>query len=591
MNLYQVDEVHIQFSLTDTPSVISITGNIIQLLGFTSEDLLTGHVSLQSLFHPDDSDIADYLFSSAQIKPSKKTNIRIRHSDGRIRCLVVEAHTENDLRQSHLHLRLQDARLLAKRQPELTDNPYFIAMMENTDDFIYFKDRNHVFTGASQTLVSITSPTEHWTDLLGKTDYDVFPEAYADIYYKLEKMVFSGTKVANEIQKTIDDQGNHGWVDNRKYPIYDESNHVVGLFGIARDITEQVKREAYDQFRNLILEKLAKNESINNILNSLVLGLENINPEIRCSILLLDESGKHLLVGAAPSLPDFYNQAIHRIEIGEAVGSCGAAAWRGSRVVVEDIATHPYWKNFTELADRAELGACWSQPIISALGKTLGTFAIYHKQKHTPSDFDILIIEQSANLIAIAIDHDSARAEIQQLAFYDPLTKLANRRLLFDRLNHATVASIRNSQYGGVLFIDLDNFKGINDKLGHDYGDMLLQQVAQRLLGCVRAIDTVARLGGDEFILLVESLSNNPNNSIEYLKLVSNKVLTALGQVYQLGKHEYRVTPSIGATLFGIQATSADTLIKEADTAMYRAKTTGKNKLCFYEPTKSKENN
>jgi diguanylate cyclase (GGDEF)-like protein len=105
----------------------------------------------------------------------------------------------------------------------------------------------------------------------------------------------------------------------------------------------------------------------------------------------------------------------------------------------------------------------------------------------------------------------------------------------------------------------------------------------------VRAIDTVARLGGDEFILLVESLSNNPNNSIEYLKLVSNKVLTALGQVYQLGKHEYHVTPSIGATLFGIQSTSADTLIKEADTAMYRAKTTGKNKLCFYEPTESNE--
>jgi PAS domain S-box-containing protein len=478
-------EINILFSLTDPLRVLSINGNADLLLGFSNDDLLTNRVCLKSRIHSDDLDIALHLFSF-EAKPSiEHFNIRIRHSDGRIRC--IKGQVSKNKNNHTIRLRLQDAKSLAKQQHALTHNPYFIAMMENTDDYIYFKDRNHVFVGASQTLVTITSPSERWTDLLYKTDYDVFSEAYADIYYKLEKMVFSGVKVAHEIQKTIDIQGNHGWVDNRKYPIYDDQNQITGLFGIARDITDQVKREEYEQFRNVILERLAKNEPISDIYNSIVLGLEKIHQGIRCSILLLDDARKHLLIGAAPSFPDFYNQAINGVEIGDGIGSCGSAAWWGKRVIVEEIANHPFWKNFSELAARANLGSCWSQPIISASGQTLGTFAIYHEQKHTPNAFDILTIEQSSNLIAIAIEHEKTRLEIQQLAFYDPLTKLANRRLLFDRLTVASLATTRTGRYGCVLFIDLDNFKGINDTLGHDYGDLLLQQVAQRLLGCVRA--------------------------------------------------------------------------------------------------------
>jgi PAS domain-containing protein len=105
----------------------------------------------------------------------------------------------------------------------------FAAMMDNTDDYIYFKDRNHVFTGASQTLVSLCDPAEHWTDLLGQTDYDVFPEAYADVYYRLEKQIFSGTPVAHETQETLTKDGKKGWIDNRKYPIRDEHGEIIGL--------------------------------------------------------------------------------------------------------------------------------------------------------------------------------------------------------------------------------------------------------------------------------------------------------------------------------------------------------------------------
>ena len=120
--------------------------------------------------------------------------------------------------------------------------PNFVAMMENTDDFIYFKDRNHVFTGASQTLVHHLA-REHWTDLIGQTDYDVFPEAYADVYYRLEKQVFAGQLVAHEVQGYLANDGHTGWVDNRKYPIADGEGKIIGLFGIARDITDLKRAE------------------------------------------------------------------------------------------------------------------------------------------------------------------------------------------------------------------------------------------------------------------------------------------------------------------------------------------------------------
>lgn len=142
-----------------------------------------------------------------------------------------------------LELLLQDVKGLYQPQVDPPMMVNFRAMMENTDDYIYFKDHNHVFTGASQTLVSLCSPAEHWTDLLGQTDYDVFPEEYADIYYILEKRVFAGLPVAQDIQETLDKEGNHGWVDNRKYPIRDVTGAIIGLFGVARDITENKQAE------------------------------------------------------------------------------------------------------------------------------------------------------------------------------------------------------------------------------------------------------------------------------------------------------------------------------------------------------------
>jgi len=177
----------------------------------------------------------------------------------------------------------------------------------------------------------------------------------------------------------------------------------------------------------------------------------------------------------------------------------------------------------------------------------------------------------------------AASEQIEQLAFYDPLTNLPNRRLLKDRLHLALASSARSKQYGALLFIDLDHFKTLNDTLGHNMGDLLLQQVAQRLVCHVREDDTAARLGGDEFVVMLEDLSMNPGEAAINVEIAGKKILDALNEPYLLAGHDYHCSSSIGATLFYGHLVAEDDLLKHVDIAMYQAKHAGRNNLCFFD--------
>lgn len=192
-----------------------------------------------------------------------------------------------------------------------------------------------------------------------------------------------------------------------------------------------------------------------------------------------------------------------------------------------------------------------------------------------------------SNYVATFTDITSSKAaadEIKNLAFFDPLTGLPNRRLLLDRLSQAMASCARSGKGGAILFVDLDNFKALNDTRGHDIGDLLLKAVAARLSACIREGDTVARLGGDEFVVMLEGLSEKTIEAAAQVEVVGEKVLMALNQPYQLGEHEHHNTPSIGATLFNAQYSTTDELLKQADIAMYQSKTAGRNQLRFFDP-------
>ena len=195
------------------------------------------------------------------------------------------------------------------------------------------------------------------------------------------------------------------------------------------------------------------------------------------------------------------------------------------------------------------------------------------------------LVGEEERLIAIARNitkRKLAEQAIERLAFHDTLTGLPNRRMLGDRMETALAASQRHQKHGAVLFLDLDKFKHLNDNFGHDIGDLMLQEVAQRLLQCIRAVDTVARLGGDEFVVLIQNLSIDAADARLHAATVGHKILSSLNEPYRLQEHTHTITPSIGATLFLGHSVTAPDLLKQADLAMYEAKAQGRNTICFH---------
>ncbi|HEU0283420.1 MAG TPA: diguanylate cyclase, partial [Gallionella sp.] len=181
-------------------------------------------------------------------------------------------------------------------------------------------------------------------------------------------------------------------------------------------------------------------------------------------------------------------------------------------------------------------------------------------------------------------ERKEAEEKIRDLAFYDPLTRLPNRRLLLDRLHQALALSVRNGRQGALMFIDLDNFKVVNDTQGHAVGDLLLVEASNRLQGCVREVDTTARLGGDEFVVLLEDLDTDEQVAATQAETVGEKVCAALGQPYLINDHEFHSTASIGVTLFRGPVKTMEEMLKRADVALYQAKADGRNTLRFFDP-------
>ncbi len=231
-------DVHLRFENAPTSRLSHLDPGIEALLGYAPRCFLEGDLTLHDCLHADDRQPWEKHLDQPETSGHAPLTLRFRHQDQKIRCLRVSIRAEGNTRL----VVLQDVRQLAATGPELPD--FFVAMLENSDDYIYVKDRNHVFTAASQRLTELTPGYDHWSDLIGLTDYDVFPEDYADHYYRLEQAVFAGEAVARERQRTIDRAGHTGWVDNRKYPIHDPHGVIIGLFGIARDISATCALEA-----------------------------------------------------------------------------------------------------------------------------------------------------------------------------------------------------------------------------------------------------------------------------------------------------------------------------------------------------------
>jgi diguanylate cyclase (GGDEF)-like protein/PAS domain S-box-containing protein len=453
-------------------------------------------------------------------------------------------------------------------------------LIDQVPDYLFVKDAASRFVIANKAIAADYGRPDP-SLLFGLTDFDLHPRDVAQQFFDIEQtIVRTGRPMADLEEVVIDPAGVKKFLSTTKVPFYNDRNDVVGVVGIARDVTARRRAEILRTGQSEILELIATNARLEDVLDHLVHLIESQLSGIIGSILLLNAEGTHLSHGAAPNLPRAYSEAVDWLRIGPDVGSCGTAAYRRQPVMVADVMTDPLWKDYRDLAAAHGLRSCWSTPILSHHGAVLGTFAMYSKQVREPGAAEMRLVEIATRIASIAIERKQAEDRIHFMANHDALTGLPNRALLKDRLSQAVLYAKRYDRWATVAFIDLDNFKFVNDSLGHTTGDELLKIVAQRMVHCVRATDTVVRLGGDEFVIL---LFDQPK-SADIISATLQKVRAAIAEPIRVNGHDLTVTCSIGLANYPNDGMDADALLANADAAMYRAKEIGRDNFQFYTP-------
>ncbi len=454
------------------------------------------------------------------------------------------------------------------------------ALIDRLPDNLWVKDVESRFVICNQVTAArmgFAGPA----DLIGKTDLELLaPEIAQKFFADEQKIVQSGRPMIDMEECVFGASGGKTWILTTKVPLRNDRNEIIGVAGISRDITERKLADALRDGQAQILEMIAMGAPLEDVLNRLMRLVESQLTGIFGSILLVDGDGARLRHGATPSLPEAYVKAVDGLRIGPKAGSYGTAAYRREPVMVADVMTDPLWADYRDVAAAHGLRSCWSTPILSNRGEVRGVFAMYSRSVREPAPAEMRLVDITTHMAGIAIERKLAEDRIQFMANHDALTGLPNRTLLDDRLSQALFYAQRYDRWVTVAFVDLDDFKAINDSLGHNAGDELLKAVAKRMVACLRATDTVVRLGGDEFVIL---LFDQPK-SAAVVSATLQKIQAAIAEPLQVDGHTLCVTSSFGIANYPDDGSDPDTLLANADAAMYRAKEMGRDNFQFYTP-------
>jgi diguanylate cyclase (GGDEF)-like protein/PAS domain S-box-containing protein len=495
----------------------------------------------------------------------------------RDRALDVDDMRPQEWRAAFDQLRRDNARLRQLLDERANERLSLQALIDWLPDNLWVKDVKSRFVISNKitaTRIGVAGPA----DLIGKTDLELLPPELAQKFFADEQQIVQSGQPMMDMEEYA--WGTKKWISTTKVPLRNDQNEIVGVIGISRDITERRLADFLRDGQAQILEMIAMSAPLETVLDRLTRLVESQLTGIFGSVLLLDKDGTHLRHGAAPSLAEAYTKAIDGVRTGPKVGSCGTAVYRRESVIVADIMHDPLWEDYRDLAAAHRLCSCWSTPILSHQGAVLGTFAMYSTTVREPTEAETRLVDVATRIAGIAIERKQAEDRIHFMANHDALTGLPNRTLLRDRLMQAVLYAQRYDRWVTVVFIDLDNFKFVNDSLGHNAGDELLKLVASRMVDCVRATDTVVRLGGDEFVIL---LFDQPK-SADVASATLQKIQAAIAEPIYIDGHDLQVTCSIGLANYPNDGTDADTLLANADAAMYRAKETGRDNFQFYTP-------
>jgi len=431
-------------------------------------------------------------------------------------------------------------RKVAERTRHLASSEQKLAaILDNAGALVYIKDLELRYQYANRQSAQRLGGAP--SEVIGKTDTDLFGPEVASARERSDREVFARCERI-EVEESAALPGDAGALATYltvKVPLFDGQGAVMGLCGYSTNVTALRRADEALRLTATIFESQE--------------GMLVTDPERR---ILKANRAVHRMTGYPEGellgmeftrLQSGRSDAAFYQDVWEAVAATGQ--WAGEMWVQRKSGeNYPAWVN------------------IAAVHAPAGEITHY-----VSTQMDIS-------------ERKAAEEEIRTLAYYDALTGLPNRRLMSDRLQRSLANSARSGMGGALLVVDLDNFKDLNDTLGHEIGDELLRQVGERLEQCTRRSDTVARLGGDEFVLLLEGLNSDPRKAATEAQRVADTVLHMLGQTFTLGERAYHTSCSIGVVLYTDAANSPEELLKRGDLAMYEAKAQGRNTLRFFDP-------
>jgi len=515
---------------------LEVNDSFCRLMGYSREELLSLGVSDVEAIETTD-DAAQHISELIE-KGNARFETCYRHKDGNILNVEISSNYSK-IGGERIYCFLRDITERQQAEEALRySEERFRDVSNAAGEYLWEVDvKSMVYTYVSNRSGDVKgyAPKE----LLGRTPMEFMPEEDIQLVGEIVNAAIANKAPFKLQHRDITKSGAVLWEEVNGIPFYDKNGTMIGLRGTGLNITE--RKQAEVELRIAAASFETQESIMITDANSVIL---RINQSFTESTGYTSDDA----VGQTPKLlksgrhnADFYR------EMWAAIQSTGS--WQG------------------EIWDRRKNGEVYPKMLTITAVKG-GDGAVIH---YVGSHIDIT-------------ERKAAEEKIQYLAFYDPLTSLPNRRLLMDRLHQSLASSQRLGREGALLFLDLDNFKVLNDTLGHDIGDLMLQQVAQRLKSCVRDDDTVARLGGDEFVVVLEALSKDALVAASQTEAIGAKIRNSLNQPYKISKLEHHSSASIGAVMFGNHQTLMEELMKQADIAMYQAKKAGRNTLRFFDP-------
>lgn len=456
-------------------------------------------------------------------------------------------------------------------------DPRLSYLLDNIPEMVFLKDIDGYYTYMNAASLACLGHGAHHIQGRRLSIYDLAPPDVARRIDEMDRRIMATGVGLYEAEERVAKDGNVRWYSGTRIPIRDANGDVVGLAGISRDITAAKWQETLRRSHASLLEMIVHGQPLPNILDAVVNTVENILDNLKGSILMVDQG--RLWSGSAPSLPESYTSLINGVEIGPQVGSCGTAAWRREAVYVRDTSQDPLWQHYVDIAMRHGLRSCWSTPIFGNGGVLLGTFALYSGTDRMPTEIEKEIIDMATNIAGIAIDRRRAEERVHYLAHHDPLTGLSNRNLFWSQFRRAIHEARREERLVAISYIDLDNFKQINDLHGHAVGDHVLRSLAERITSCIRASDIAVRLGGDEFAIIFSNPKHDEKGVLRRLEDIRQRAAEPISVESGL----ITVTCSSGTAFYPGDGDTPEALLAKADAAMYEAKKQGRNGVRFFD--------